>query len=195
MSALMRKPEVEEREGMICLAAVFGASGVRGAVRLKVFTEDLNAISDYGPVTLFSHDHPDGQMHKVKILHPVKGGVAVTLKGVNDRDKAEALKGAKLYIEKSSLPKLEDDEGFYFEDLVGLMARDRQDNQFGKVEGVFNFGAGDIIEVNLSKEKGKRMYPFSDEIVPTVNIEEGYLVIDREAYGDLKQEMETKEKG
>ena len=51
------------------------------------------------------------------------------------------------------------------------------------------------MEVNLSKEKGKRMYPFSDEIVPTVNIEEGYLVIDREAYGDLKQEMETKEKG
>ncbi|WP_438993059.1 ribosome maturation factor RimM [Pseudemcibacter sp.] len=195
MSALMRKPEIEERAGMICLAAVFGVSGVRGAVRLKVFTEDLNAISDYGPVTLFSHDHPDGQKHKVKILHPVKGGVAVTLKGINDRDKAETLKGAKLYIEKSSLPKLEDDEGFYFEDLVGLMARDSQDNQFGKVEGVFNFGAGDIIEVNLSKEKGKRMYPFSDEIVPTVNIEEGYLVIDREAYGDLKQEMETKEKG
>ena len=75
------------------------------------------------------------------------------------------------------------------------MARDSQDNQFGKVEGVFNFGAGDIIEVNLSKEKGKRMYPFSDEIVPIVNIEEGFLVIDREAFGDLKQETETKKKG
>ncbi len=82
MSALMRKPDDRRARGMICLAAVFGASGVRGAVRLKVFTEDLNAISDYGPVTLFSHDHPDGQKHKVKILHTVKGGVAVTLKGL-----------------------------------------------------------------------------------------------------------------
>lgn len=195
MSALMRKPDGEDREGMVCLGAVFGASGVRGAVRLKVFTEDLNAISGYGPVTVFSHNHPDGEKHKVKILHPVKGGVAATLKGVNDRNKAEALKGAKLYIEKSALPKLEEEDGFYFEDLVGLMARDSQDNQFGKVEGVYNFGAGDIIEVNLSKEKGKRMYPFSDEIVPIVNIEEGFLVIDREAFGDLKQETETKKKG
>ena len=195
MAASMRKPDQEEREGMICLGAVFGASGVRGALRLKVFTEDLNAISDYGPVTVFSHDHPEGQKHKVKILHSVKGGVAATLKGVNDRNKAEGLKGAMLYIEKSALPELEEDDGFYFEDLVGLWARDINDKQFGKVEGVFNFGAGDIVEVNLSKEKGKRMYPFTDEIVPIVNIQEGFLVINREAFGDLEQETETNKEG
>ena len=195
MVAPMRKPDQEEREGMICLGAVFGASGVRGAVRLKVFTEDLNAISDYGPVTVFSHDHPEGQKHKVKILHSVKGGVAATLKGVNDRNKAEGLKGAMLYIEKAALPELEEGDGFYFEDLVGLWARDSHDKQFGKVEGVFNFGAGDIVEVNLSKEKGKRMYPFTDEIVPIVNIQEGFLVINREAFGDLEQETETNKEG
>lgn len=195
MAASIRKPDQEEREGMICLGAVFGASGVRGALRLKVFTEDLNAISDYGPVTVFSHDHPEGQKHKVKILHSVKGGVAATLKGVNDRNKAEGLKGAILYIEKSALPELEEDDGFYFEDLVGLWARDIKDKQFGKVEGVFNFGAGDIVEVNLSKEKGKRMYPFTDEIVPIVNIQEGFLVINREAFGDLEQETETNKEG
>ena len=195
MAASIRKPDQEEREGMICLGAVFGASGVRGALRLKVFTEDLNAISDYGPVTVFSHDHPEGQKHKVKILHSVKGGVAATLKGVNDRNKAEGLKGSMLYIEKSALPELEEDDGFYFEDLVGLWARDINDKQFGKVEGVFNFGAGDIVEVNLSKEKGKRMYPFTDEIVPIVNIQEGFLVINREAFGDLKQDTETNKEG
>lgn len=195
MVASMRKPDQEEREGMICLGAVFGASGVRGAVRIKIFTEDLNAISDYGPVTVFSHDYPEGQKYKVKILHSVKGGVAATLRGVNDRNKAEGLKGAMLYIEKSALPELEEDDGFYFEDLVGLWARDINDKQFGKVEGVFNFGAGDIVEVNLSKEKGKRMYPFTDEIVPIVNIQEGFLVINREAFGDLKQETETSKEG
>lgn len=195
MAASKRKLDDENREGMICLGAVFGASGLRGALRLKVFTEDINAISDYGSVTIFNHDHPDGSKHKVKILHPVKGGLVVTLKGINDRNKAEALKGTKLYIEKTALPKLEEDDGFYFDDLVGLMARDSLDNQFGKVEGVFNFGAGDIIEVNLSKEKGKRMYPFTDEVVPTINIEEGYLVIDRESFGDTAQETETNKKG
>lgn len=182
------------REDLVCLGAVFGASGIRGAVRLKVFTEDLNAISGYGPVTIFSHDHPDGKKHKVKILHEVKGGVAATLKGVNDRNKAEALKGAKLYIERSALPELEEDD-FYFEDLIGLMARDQDGKQFGKVDGVYNFGAGDIVEVNLSKEKGKRMYPFSNEVVPEVNIEEGYIVIDRDAFGDNGGDTEEPKKG
>ncbi|MCC3861965.1 ribosome maturation factor RimM [Pseudemcibacter aquimaris] len=183
------------REDLICLGAVFGASGIRGAVRLKVFTEDLKAISQYGPVTIFSQDHKDGKKYKVKILHEVKGGVAATLKGVNDRNKAEALKGAKLYIERSALPDIEEEDGFYFEDLVGLMARDTEGSQFGKVEGVYNFGAGDIIEVNLSKEKGKRMYPFSDEVVPEVNIEEGYIVVNRDAFNDGEEDRENSKKG
>ena len=49
--------------------------------------------------------------------------------------------------------------------------------------------------MNLSKEKGKRMYPFTDEIVPIVNIQEGFLVINREAFGDLKQDTETNKEG
>ena len=64
---------------------------------------------------------------------------------------------------------------------------------FSAWDGVFNFGAGDIIEVNLEFEKGKRMYPFSDEVVPEVNIEEGFLVIDREAFEGEPNEGETGE--
>ncbi len=182
---------------MVCLGVIFGAAGVRGAVRLKTFTEEIKSVSSYGPVTIFGHDFPNGKKFDLEILHNVKGGVAAKLKGINDRNMAESLKGAELYVDKSSLPQLAEDEGFYFEDLVGLMARDPDGVQFGKVDGVFNFGAGDIIEVNLSKEKGKRMYPFSDEIVPKVNIEEGYIVVDRDAFegeapDDEDEEQEKK---
>jgi 16S rRNA processing protein RimM len=121
----------------------------------------------------------------------VKGGVAVKLQGVDDRNLAEALKGSKLYIDRAALPEIKKDDGFYFEDLVGLLAKDENDNIFGKVDGVFNFGAGDIIEVNFSTEKGTRMYPFSEEIVPTVDMEAGYIVINREAFGDGLEETET----
>ncbi|MDG1438604.1 MAG: ribosome maturation factor RimM, partial [Emcibacteraceae bacterium] len=114
----------EQHDGMICLGAVFGPSGVRGAVRLKVFTENIDAVSDYGQVTVFGHDYPDGKKFKVKILHPVKGGVAVKFKGINDRNEAEALKGAQLYIDRSALPKIEEESDFYFEDLIGLKAKD-----------------------------------------------------------------------
>jgi 16S rRNA processing protein RimM len=143
----------EEDTNLLCIAAVFGAAGVRGAVRLKVFTTDIKSISDFGPVTLFARGSKDARKIKVKFLHNVKGGVAVKLEGVDDRDQAEALKGAKLYIERDILPKIEEKEDFYFEDLVGLIVKDQLGQIFGEVDGVFNFGAGDIIEVKFTWKK------------------------------------------
>lgn len=172
---------------MICLGVVFGAVGIRGAVRIKVYTEEVNSIAEYGPVTVYGYDFPEGKQLSVKILHNVKGGVAVKLEGIDDRNAAEALKGAKLYIERAKLPKIEDDGGFYFEDLIGLTVKDQNNEIFGKVDGVFNFGAGDIIEVKLNVEKGLRMYPFSNEVVPEVNIDAGYMIINREAFGDEEE--------
>ncbi len=182
----------EKHNEMICIGVVFGAAGVRGAVRLKVFTEDIRSISKYGPVTIFGPDFPDGKKFEINVLHNVKGGVAAKLEGVDDRDIAESLKGAELYIERSRLPEIAEEEGFYFEDLIGLQARDQNENVFGTVDGVFNFGAGDIVEVDLKSEKGKRMYPFSDQVVPEVNIQAGYIVVDRAAFDDG---TETEQKG
>lgn len=195
MNAFARKQNAfKAREDMICLGAVFGAAGVRGAVRIKVFTEDIKSISEYGPVTVYGHEFPKGKEFQVTILHNVKGGVAVKLKGVDDRDTADALKGAEFYIERSKLPKIEEDGGFYFEDLIGLYTKDQNDDVFGKVDGVFNFGAGDIIEVDLKSEKGKRMYPFSDQVVPEVNIEAGYIIINREAFEGGEGETASEQK-
>ncbi|MCL4155410.1 UNVERIFIED_CONTAM: hypothetical protein GTU68_057188 [Idotea baltica] len=108
---------------------------------------------------------------------------------------ADALRGAELYINRSKLPKIEENDRFYFEDLIGLLTKDQNGEVFGKVDGVFNFGAGDIIEVDLKAEKGNRMYPFSDQIVPDVNIEAGYIMIDRTAFEGEEGETETEQKG
>ncbi|WP_321395283.1 ribosome maturation factor RimM [Emcibacter sp.] len=173
----------------VCIAAIAGAQGVRGNVRLKVFTEDLASVADYGPVTLFTEEHPRGEKHKIQLLHTVKGGVAARLEGIGDRDRALALKGQKLYVKKAALPDLAEDDSFYYEDLVGLEARDEQGNPFGTVNAVFNFGAGDLLEVALDPalndgEKGTVLYPFSGKFVPEVNIEDGFVVVDRESFGD-----------
>lgn len=180
---------------MICLGVIFGAAGVKGAVRIKVFTEDLKSVSNYGPVTVMGREFPKGKRFEVEILHNVKGGVAVKFKGINDRNMADALKGSELYIERKALPEINVEGDYYFEDLIGLNAKDQKGDFFGRVDGVFNFGAGDIVEVNLEFEKGKRMYPFSEEVVPQVNIEEGYIVINRDAFDDGAQDTETDKKG
>ncbi|MDG1859036.1 MAG: ribosome maturation factor RimM, partial [Emcibacteraceae bacterium] len=100
-----------------------------------------------------------------------------------------------LYVDRSVLPKLEEEGDFYFEDLIGLKAKDQNGDLFGTVDGVFNFGAGDIVEVNLATEKGKKMYPFTDEIVPEVDIDTGYIVIDRDAFGESQDDAEEEKKG
>ncbi|WP_417316718.1 ribosome maturation factor RimM [Emcibacter sp.] len=176
----------------VCVAAITGAQGVRGNVRLKVFTEDIASVADYGPVTLFTEEHPRGKKHKIQLLHNIKGGIAARLEGISDRDRALALKGQKIYVQKSALPDLEEEGSFYYEELVGLSARDEKGEPFGEVAAVFNFGAGDLLEVALDPalndgKKGKTLYPFSGEFVPEVNMEEGYVVVDREAFGDREE--------
>lgn len=188
-----RREEPEIGPEWVSLGVITGASGLKGAVRLKVFAEDRASLTDFGPVSMFGRTLQDRQSFELKLLHNVKGGVAVHLSGITDRTMAEAIKGVKLYIERDALPAIEEDDSFYYEDLEGLIARDEEGVEFGTVKGVFNFGAGDIIEVELAQEKGTRMYPFRDEFISEVNVEENFMVIDRAAFGDDQAELDSAE--
>lgn len=195
MNASASQHSGSDHQKLVCIGAIFGSAGVKGAVRLKVFTEDIKSVSQYGPVTIVGREFPSGKRFNIEFLHNVKGGIAAKLKGIDDRDMADALKGSELYIDREALPKIEEEGDFYFEDLVGLNVKDLNGESFGRVDGVFNFGAGDIVEVNLEFEKGKRMYPFTDKVVPEVNIDQGYLVVNREAFEDGAQDDKTDKKG
>lgn len=184
-----RREEPEIGPEWISIGVIVGAVGVKGAVRLKVFSEDLEAILDRGPVTLFPDVRSTGEQVTCKLMHKIKVGYAVQLAGLTDRTEAEALKGVKLYVARDSLPDIEEDGSFYYEDMEGLVARDQDGSAFGVVQSIYNFGAGDLIEVALDDREnnpasGTQMYPFRDEFVPEVNVKDGYLVIDRKAYGD-----------
>ncbi len=189
-----RRAEPEIGPEWISIGVIVGAVGVKGAVRLKVFTEDLEALLVQGNVTIFPDQHSQGEQRDCKLLHKIKVGYAVQIAGVSDRDQAEVLKGLKLYVSRENLPEIEEAGSYYYEDMEGLQARELDGKPFGIVQAVYNFGAGDLVEVKLddamnSPASGTRMYPFRDEFVPQVNIEKGYLVIDRAAYGEeLKTE-------
>lgn len=184
-----RRAEPEIGPEWISIGVIVGAVGVKGAVRLKVFTDDLEAVLKRGTVTLFPDQHSKGEQRDVKLMHRIKVGYACQISGVSDRDQAEALKGVKLYVSRENLPEIEEEGSYYYEDMEGLQARDTDGKPFGVVEAIYNFGAGDLLEVKLddvqnSPASGTIMYPFRNAIVPEVNIAEGYLVIDRMAYGE-----------
>jgi 16S rRNA processing protein RimM len=155
----------------ICIARIGAAHGVRGAVKLWTFTEDPFAVTRYGRLTT-----KDGaRQFELAQAREAKGHLVATFKGVTTRNEAERLNGLELYVARDKLPATEEDE-YYHADLIGLAAMTTMGEPLGKVIAIHNFGAGDIIEI--APPAGTTiMLPFSNAVVPTVDIAGGCVII------------------
>jgi 16S rRNA processing protein RimM len=164
----------------ICIARIGAAHGVRGAVKLWTFAEDPLAVKAYGPLVT-----KDGtRQFEVTHAREAKGHLVATLKGVMTREEAERLNGIELYIARDKLPATSEDE-YYHADLIGLAAVTPADEPLGRVIAIHNFGAGDIIEI--APPRGATMLlPFTNAVVPSVDLAGGRVVIDlpKEIDGD-----------
>ncbi|MGX9390682.1 ribosome maturation factor RimM [Nitrobacteraceae bacterium UC4446_H13] len=156
----------------VCIARIGAAHGVRGAVKLWTFTEDPLAVLDYGPLST-----KDGtRRFEVSTAREAKDHLVATLQGVTTRNDAEKLNGLELYVSREKLPPAEDGE-YYHVDLIDLAAVSPDGAPIGRVVAIHNFGAGDVIEI--APPKGATLLlPFTDAVVPTVDIAGGRVVID-----------------
>lgn len=149
------------------LAAIAGAHGVGGEVRLKLFGEGVEALRRYG-------EFNDGTLTPVALRDDGKGGALARFAEVPDRAAAEKLRGTVLTVPRSALPPLEDGE-YYHADLVGLPAVATTGEPLGHCVAVENYGAGDVLEIE--RPDGRRfMVPMRAEAVPEWDSER--LVID-----------------
>jgi 16S rRNA processing protein RimM len=156
----------------VCIAQIGAAHGVRGEVRLKSFTEDPLSVTRYGPL-----ETEDGKRRfEIETARPAKDMLVVRLKGVADRTAAERLTNLRLYVARDRLPEPQDDE-FYHTDLIGLAAVTTDDAPFGTIKAVHNFGAGDLLEIAPAAGGNTLMLPFTQAIVPTIDIAGGKVVI------------------
>ncbi len=155
----------------VLLAAVMGAQGLKGEVKVKTFTAAPDALPRYGKL----HAR-DGRTFTITAFRPSKQGEAViSFAEVRDRNAAEALQGTELFVSRDALPPPDEDE-FYHADLIGLEARDSEGRVIGKVAGVHNFGASDVIE--LTRDDGDSVHlAFTRETVPVIKIAEGYILV------------------
>jgi len=156
----------------ICVGAVAGAFGVRGEVRLKSFCAEAEAIAGYAP--LYSED--GATQYSVKLGKPIPNGLSARLSGITTRDQAEALRGARLYADRETLPELPDDE-YYHTDLIGLTVLDTGGTPIGRISSVQNHGAGDLLEIQRPG-KGNALLPFTRAMVPTVDLASGRVIAD-----------------
>ena len=153
----------------IALAAVAGAHGVKGELRLKLFTDSIDNLKRYGTVFI------GGAERKLESVRPVSSGAVARIEGISDRSAAEALRGSLVEVDRAALPSLEEGE-YYHADLIGLPCIDAQGRELGKVVAVENYGAGDLLEVET--DGGKRsLIPFKPGIA---DLEGGRVVLDPE---------------
>ena len=155
----------------VLLAAVIGAQGLKGEVKVKLFTATPDALPRYGVLHT-----GDGRKFKITAFRPAKEGEAViAFEGVRDRNQAEALKGTELFVARAALPETGEDE-FYHADLIGLEVRDSEGRVLGKVSGLHNFGASDVLE--FARPDGDSVHlAFTKETVPVLNIAEGFIIV------------------
>ena len=165
----------------VCVARIGAAHGVRGAVKLWTFTEDPLAVQRYGP--LMTKD--GSRQFEIANVRLAKDHLVTTFKGIATRNDAEKLNGIELYVPRERFPETDDGE-YYYADLIGLAAVNAADERLGRVVAIHNFGAGDIIEI--APPKGPTLLlPFSNAVVPTVDIAGGRVVI------ELPQQIEGEE--
>jgi 16S rRNA processing protein RimM len=104
---------------------------------------------------------------------------------VTKREAAEALRNVNLYVDRGALPPAEDGE-FYHADLIGLGAVAADGTMLGKVTAIHNFGAGDIIELQL-KDGGTTLLAFDELTVPQIDIAGGRIVVQLPAETEVRE--------
>ncbi|MBK6801698.1 ribosome maturation factor RimM [Novosphingobium sp.] len=149
----------------VTLAAIIGAHGVGGEVRLKLFGEGVGALRRYRAFN-------DSALTLEKLKDDGKGGAIARFAEVSDRTAAEKLRGTALTVPRSALPPLGEGE-YYHADLIGLPAVSDTGEDLGTCVAVDNFGAGDVLEIqrpSVDGKPGKRfMVPMRAEAVPEWN--------------------------
>ena len=179
----------------VCLGAVAGAHGVRGAVKVKSFTAAPEDVAAYGPVTARPKTAGGAAraltLHIVRVLKP--GLVLATAPEIASREDAAGLAGAKLYVDRARLPAPEDADEFYIEDLVGLNAETDDGAPAGEIAAVHDFGAGDLLELRkIPGRKGAWLIRFTRENVPSVNLNARMVTV---AASALEEETEEETEG
>ena len=153
----------------MALAAVAGAHGLKGELRLKLFSDSVEGLARH------SHFHVGGRELALKDIKDGGKTAIARFEGISDRTQAEALRGELVEIDRDALPPLEEGE-YYHADLIGLPCVDEGGDALGMVVAVENFGAGDLLEVE--REGGKRsLIPFRE---PMARLDDNRIVVDPE---------------
>ena len=153
----------------VALAAVAGAHGVKGELRLKLFSDSIESLARH------SRFYVGGRELALKDVKDGGKTAIARFEGISDRTAAEALRGQLVEIDRDKLPPLEEGE-YYHADLIGLTCVDGSGTPLGTVAAIENFGAGDLLEVELPDGK-RSLIPFRE---PIARLDGDWIILEPE---------------
>lgn len=174
----------QQRE-LLRVCRIGRAQGLKGEVTVQVFTDEPDYRFEPGSL-LYTRDSE--QEFEVAHSRTFKNRWIIHFEGVDDRDAAEALNGTVLYGEADDPEDMLEEDAWYPKDLLGLEARFAEDNMLGapagqkvgKVVDVIE-GAQYLLKIRLAKPvdgETSTLVPFVDQLVPDIDLENGYLTLD-----------------
>ncbi len=165
------------KDNLIVMGRIGAAHGIKGALKVKSFTQNPLSLGDYGAL-----QDTNGRQYNIKNIRVQKNSVIVHFKEITNRNLAETLNGVELFVERSILPADLETEEFYIFDLIGMDVMSDKGELAGTILNVENFGAGDLLEISPLMENGgfsdnTYYLAFTKQNVPEINLKKHFVKI------------------
>jgi len=160
-------------EEKIVMGKILGPHGIKGWIKIHPFTEKKDSLIDH-KILMASKDEKLWQSFEVESMDVGDKFILAKFKGVDDRNAAEKLNKFFIGLDKSSLPKL-DENNYYWHELIGLDVKNNEGMHFGKVDSLIETGANDVLVVLGDKEY---LIPYIKQVILEVNLETNMIRVD-----------------
>ena len=158
----------------VLIGKIINAHGIKGDVKIKSFTTIPTDICQYSPLL-----KADGTELKIKLRSSNSDVLIAHIEGIDDRTTAEVLKGTEIFTKKSSIIDEEKDE-ILLSDLIGFKVLDKCSKTIGTISNILNYGAGDILEIELYGKVKTALLSYNDHSILEQNNKQGFIKIDTE---------------
>lgn len=166
------KPSSPAPNNIVVMGRIVAPFGIKGWMKVKVFTETPDSLRDYPSWWVATRN--GWQQHEVAEAEFHGKGLVARLEGLIDRTAVEALKGMEVGVPRDVMPEPEADE-FYWTDLLGLEVVNTEGELLGKIEGLLETGANDVLVINGGRE---RLIPYIASVVVAVDLPNRRMVVD-----------------
>ncbi|MCK5541920.1 MAG: 16S rRNA processing protein RimM [Desulfobacterales bacterium] len=166
-------------KALFIIGEVVGVHGLGGNLKVRSYAESIETYKPGINVKLKSSEKDDETWYEVLNASNHKKGILLSLKGVQDINLAQSLKGKEIFIKREDLPELEEN-AYFWQDLIGLEVLDKKRGSLGKIDSILQTGANDVFVVKTNKngDKEEVLVPAIESVIISVNIKEGTMEIE-----------------